>query len=103
IWGMGIAGYDLDSDGYPEYFLTSMADNKLQKLAEAPAGGSPNPTYADVAFRLGVTAHRPYVGDDLKPSTAWHTEFQDVNNDGRADIFVVKGNVWEMPDFAMLD
>jgi hypothetical protein len=103
IWGMGIAGYDLDFDGYPEYFLTSMADNKLQKLAEAPAGGEPRPSYADIAFQRGVTAHRPYVGDDVKPSTAWHTEFQDVNNDGLADIFVVKGNVWEMPDFAMLD
>ena len=32
IWGMGIASYDLNADGYPEYFLTSMADNKLQTL-----------------------------------------------------------------------
>lgn len=103
IWGMGIAGYDLDSDGYPEYFLTSMADNKLQKLAEVPAEANPKPSYADVAFRAGVTAHRPYTGGEIKPSTAWHTEFQDVNNDGRADIFVAKGNVWEMPDFAMKD
>lgn len=103
IWGMGIAGYDLDFDGYPEYFLTSMADNKLQKLAEVPADGNPSPTYGDLAYRKGATAHRPYVGDDLKPSTAWHTEFQDVNNDGLADIFIAKGNVWEMPDFAMRD
>ena len=39
IWGMGIASYDLDFDGYPEYFLTSMADNKLQTLAAIPADG----------------------------------------------------------------
>lgn len=103
IWGMGIAGYDLDFDGYPEYFLTSMADNKLQKLADVPAGAEPRPTYADIAYTRGVTAHRPYIGDEVKPSTAWHTEFQDVNNDGLADIFVAKGNVWEMPDFAMED
>lgn len=103
IWGMGIAGYDLDGDGYPEYFLTSMADNKLQKLAEIPASGSPRPGYADIAFRHGVTAHRPYTGGETKPSTAWHAEFQDVNNDGRVDIFAAKGNVWEMPDFAMKD
>ena len=38
IWGMGIASTDLNGDGYPEYFLTSMADNKLQTLA-APADG----------------------------------------------------------------
>jgi hypothetical protein len=50
-----------------------------------------------------VTAHRPYVGDDLRPSTAWHTQFEDVNNDGLVDLFIVKGNVDEMPDFAMHD
>jgi len=103
IWGMGIAGYDLDFDGYPEYFLTSMADNKLQKLAAPADGGAVKPTYADVAYAKGVTAHRPYIGDDLKPSTAWHTQFEDVNNDGLIDLFVAKGNVWEMPDFAMQD
>ena len=42
---------------------------------------------------LGVTAHRPYAGDDVLPSTAWHPEFEDVNNDGLMDLFVTKGNV----------
>jgi hypothetical protein len=101
IWGMGIASTDLDADGYPEYFLTSMADNKLQTLTD-PAGG-PKPDYKDIAYAKGVTAHRPYFGDDLRPSTAWHAQFEDVNNDGRADLFVVKGNVDEMPDFAHHD
>jgi len=104
IWGMGIAGHDLNSDGFPEYFLTSMADSKLQTLATVPTDGTAaKPSYADVAFPKGVTAHRPYVGDDLKPSTGWHTQFEDVNNDGRVDLFIAKGNVWEMPDFAMKD
>ena len=44
-------------------------------------------------MRKGVTAHRPFTGDDLKPSTAWHTDFEDVNNDGRVDLFIAKGNV----------
>lgn len=103
IWGMGIAHEDLDRDGYPEYFLTSMADNKLQKLAEVPAEGRPLPKYADIALTSGVTAHRPYTGGDPRPSTAWHPQFGDVNNDGLSDLFVVKGNVWEMPDFAEAD
>ena len=103
IWGMGIASHDLDGNGYPEYFLTSMADNKLQKLAAIPAGGPPQPSYADVAFPRGVTAHRPYVGESVKPSTAWHAQFEDVNNDGLVDLFVAKGNVAEMPDFAADD
>jgi hypothetical protein len=99
IWGMGIASHDIDGDGFPEYFLTSMADNKLQKLENA----AQRPSYFDQAFKRGITAHRPYVGGDIHPSTAWHAQFADVNNDGRADLFIVKGNVSTMPDFAILD
>lgn len=100
IWGMGIASADLDADGYPDYYLTSMADNKLQMLADPKSG---KPVYKDVAFAKGATAHRPYTGDDLKPSTGWHAQFDDVNNDGLLDLFVAKGNVSAMPDFAMKD
>lgn len=99
VWGMGIASTDLTGDGYPDYFLTSMADSKLQVLKE----GAEKPGYGDVAFARGVTAHRPYTGGDLRPSTGWHAQFEDVNNDGRSDLFVAKGNVWEMPDFASDD
>ena len=99
IWGMGIASHDLDGDGYPLVFLTSMSDNKLQKL---DASGK-QPTYTDVAYKRGVTAHRPYVGGDIHPSTAWHAQFADINHDGYADLFIVKGNVSTMPDFAALD
>jgi hypothetical protein len=104
IWGMGIADYDLNGDGYPDYVLSSMADNKLQALEDVPKDAKPEkPGYVDVAFKRGVTAHRPYMGDDLRPSTGWHTAVEDVNNDGLADIFIAKGNVAEMPDFAMHD
>jgi hypothetical protein len=99
IWGMGIASHDIDGDGYPEVFITSMADNKFQKL-EATAD---RPAYIDQAFKRGITAHRPYVGGDIHPSTAWHAQFADVNNDGLSDLFIVKGNVSTMPDFAILD
>lgn len=99
VWGMGIASADLDGDSYPEYFLTSMADSKLQTLKAGPE----KPAYADVAFKRGVTAHRPYTGGDIRPSTGWHAQFEDVNNDCRADLFVAKGNVWAMPDFAEKD
>ncbi len=43
---------------------------------------------------------RPVAGDDERPSTSWHPEFKDVNNDGRVDLFVSKGNVDAMPDRA---
>lgn len=99
IWGMGIASHDVDGDGLPEVFLTSMADNKLQKVE----GDGGRPTFSDMAYKRGVTAHRPYVGGDIHPSTAWHAQFADVNHDGLADLFIVKGNVSTMPDFATLD
>ncbi len=101
IWGMGIASVDLDVDGFPEYALTSMGDTKLQKLDVET--DETVPVYQDIAFDLGVTAHRPYDGEDLKPSTGWHSEFQDVNNDGLWDLFIAKGNVEAMPDFAAYD
>jgi hypothetical protein len=96
---MGIASHDLTGDGYPEVFLTSQGDNKLQTLAEGPA----KPAYRDIAIRRGVTAHRPFTGGDVLPSTAWHAEFQDVNSDGYVDLFIAKGNVEAMGEFAARD
>ena len=103
IWGMGIASADLNFDGYPDYFLTSMADSKLQMLSEIPPKGKPAATIKDVAYAKGVTAHRPSFGTDLRPSTGWHAQFEDVNNDGLVDLFIAKGNVDRMPDFANAD
>ncbi|MBI3748416.1 MAG: CRTAC1 family protein [Chloroflexi bacterium] len=99
IWGMGIASYDLTGDGYPEVFLTSQGDNRLQTLAAGPS----QPTYRDIALKRGVTAAQPFTGGDVLPSTAWHPEFEDVNNDGYMDLFISKGNVSAMPDYAARD
>ncbi len=98
IWGMGIASRDLDGDGLAEVYLTSMGDQKLQSLVGASA-----PAYRDATYDRGTTAHRPYFGDDGRPSTGWHVAFGDVQNDGRDDIFVAKGNVDQMPGNAMED
>lgn len=100
LWGMGIASRDLDGDGYPEVYVTSQGDNKLQQL-DTPGGGGP--AYRDIALDRGVTATQPYTGGDALPSTAWHPEFADVNNDGRADLLVAKGNVEAQPDYAAKD
>jgi hypothetical protein len=99
IWGMGIASRDLDGDGLPEVYITSQGDNKLQTLEHGPSA----PSFHDIALAKGVTAQRPYTGGDVLPSTAWHPEFEDVNNDGLVDLFVSKGNVDAQPDNAQRD
>ena len=98
LWGMGIASRDLTGDGLPEVYLSSMGDQRMQVLT-----GAPGPSFADAPFDLGTTAHRPFTGDDGRPSTGWHVAFGDVQNDGRDDIFVAKGNVDQMPGNAMAD
>ncbi|MBI2763046.1 MAG: VCBS repeat-containing protein [Chloroflexi bacterium] len=99
IFGMGIASQDLTGVGYPELYITSQGDNKLQTLTSGPD----RPTYRDIALRRGVIATQPFTGGDTLPSTAWHPEFQDVNNDGFLDLFVSKGNVSDEPGYAIRD
>ncbi len=99
LWGMGIASADINKDGLPEYMVTSMADQRLQFLSN----GAEKPNYKDAPFAMGTSAHRPFAGGDTRPSTGWHVQFEDVNNDGLYDIFIAKGNVDSMPDFAAKD
>jgi hypothetical protein len=97
--GMGLASYDVTGDGHPDIYITSQGDNKLQTLTAGPG----QPTYRDIALKRGVTAARPFTGGDVYPSTSWHPEFQDVNNDGFIDLFISKGNVDAQPDYAVKD
>lgn len=99
LFGMGIASDDLTGDGYPDYFFTSMADNKLMTLSE----GAERPDFRSIALERGVNAPQPSTGGDTLPSTAWHPEFDDINNDGVLDLYVSKGNVEAMPDHAAKD
>ncbi len=80
-----------------------MGDEKLQKLDPDEAGRGELPVYRDIAGEVGATAHIPYTGGDKRPSTAWQAEFADFTNVGLLDIFVSKGNLSQMPDFAAYD
>jgi len=93
---MGIASRDLNADGLDEVMLTSMGDQLLQFA-------TPSGQYDAARFDIGTYAHRPHIGDDGRPSTGWHAEFGDIDNDGLADLFIAKGNVDQMPGMAMED
>ncbi|MEM9434977.1 MAG: CRTAC1 family protein [Pseudomonadota bacterium] len=95
IWGMGIASQDITGDGRPEVVLTSMGDQLMQIASEDG--------YEMARFEIGTFAQRPYIGDDGRPSTGWHAQFGDVDNDARSDLFIAKGNVDQMPGNAMHD
>lgn len=96
LWGMGIASRDLTGDGRDEVMLTSMGDQLLQIAQD-------DGTYAPAPYAQNTYAHTPFVGDDGRPSTGWHAEFGDVDNDGLSDLFIAKGNVDQMPGNAMRD
>lgn len=96
LWGMGIASRDLTGDGRDEVMLTSMGDQLLQ-IAQASGA------YQAAPFSIGTYAQRPHVGGDGRPSTGWHAEFGDIDNDGLADLFIAKGNVDQMPGMATRD
>lgn len=99
LWGMGIASRDITGDARPEIAVTSMADQKLFQLH----GEGARPEFASIAYARGTTAHVPYMGDEGRPSTGWHVQFGDVDNDGRDDLFIAKGNVNQMPSIAVRD
>ncbi|MCV3273163.1 CRTAC1 family protein [Roseobacter sinensis] len=96
LWGMGIASRDITGDGRAEVMLTSMGDQLMQIAGD-------DGLYSRAPYSLGTYAQRPHVGDDGRPSTGWHAEFGDVNNDARPDLFIAKGNVDQMPGLAMED
>ncbi|WP_090058733.1 CRTAC1 family protein [Celeribacter neptunius] len=96
LWGMGIAERDVNGDAVPDVMLTSMGDQLLQF---GHAGGR----YEAAPYDIGTYAHRPHLGDDGRPSTGWSADWGDLDNDGRADLFIAKGNVEQMPSNAAHD
>lgn len=96
LWGMGIASRDITGDGLPDVMLTSMGDQVLMV-------NKGNGVMEKVPWAKGTYAPHPYSGDDGRPSTGWHAEFGDIDNDSRDDLFIAKGNVDQMPSNAIHD
>ncbi|MEL6201318.1 MAG: CRTAC1 family protein [Pseudomonadota bacterium] len=95
LWGMGIAAQDITGDGRAEVMSTSMGDQLLQIATDDGFENAP--------YSIGTYAQKPFLGDDGRPSTGWHAQFGDVDNNGLVDLFIAKGNVDQMPSNAIKD
>ena len=75
LWGMGIASQDLTGDGYPEVYLTSQGDNKLQTLADGPeppdvrGHGPRRGRHGAPARTTAATSCRPRPGTPSSPTS----------------------------------
>jgi enediyne biosynthesis protein E4 len=74
-----------------------------QQAADARNGSGATDVQGHGAEGGRHRASAVHAGGDALPSTAWHPEFEDVNNDGLVDLFVTKGNVEAQLDHAMRD
>ena len=99
IWGMGIASQDLTGDGYPEVFLTSQGDNKLQTL-DRP---DPDRRTTTSPCQRGVTAHAAVHRRRRAPVDRLARRVRRRQQRRLVDLFVTKGNVEAQADYAMRD
>ena len=90
--GGAVAGGTLTRPG--EIFVTSMAASHMRTLVDR----HDQPTHVGSTHARGIDTARSFTGGDTLPSTARHLECDDVDNDGRFDLYDPKRNVKLMPD-----
>jgi len=84
--GMGVDGSDFDGDGLADLFVTNFYmeySTLYHNLTDSPTEPL---LFEDVAERSGVAAGGKYY-------VKWGTSFEDLDGDGRLDLFVVNGHV----------
>jgi hypothetical protein len=79
--GMGLAVADFDGDGRLDVLKTHFADDVPALYRNLGKG-----QFEDVAVASGLNAQNRYV--------EWGAGFPDLDNDGRADVLYVTGNVY---------
>ena len=97
---MGIASYDLTGDGYPDVYLTSQGDNRLQTLTGGPGRSRPTATSGSSAAstppsRSPVATRCPRPPGIPSSRTSTTTASSTCSSS--------KGNVDEQPDYAKKD
>ena len=88
---MGVTWGDYDNDGSLDMFVTNF-DNEYNTLYKNLGAKG----FLDVSMETKVGAvSKPYVG--------WGTSFEDFDNDGWLDLFVVNGHVYPQIELAKTD
>ncbi|HVU46004.1 MAG TPA: CRTAC1 family protein [Terracidiphilus sp.] len=77
-WGLGCAVGDYDNDGWPDFYVTNVGENRLYH-------NNHDGTFTDTAVKAGVTlrSDSPDIAVDHTGAT-----FGDFDGDGRLDLFV---------------
>ena len=88
---MGVTWGDYDNDGLLDLFVTNFDNEHNTLYKNLGAKG-----FLDVSFetKLGAVS-KPYVG--------WGASFEDFDNDGLLDLFVVNGHVYPQIELAKSD
>lgn len=85
---MGVTWGDYNNDGFLDLFVTNFDNEHNTLYKNLGAKG-----FLDVSFESKIGApSMPYVG--------WGTSFEDFDNDGFLDLFVVNGHVYPQIEFA---
>ena len=83
---MGVAVGDYDSDGLPDVFITTFANDNYVLFHNDGKG-----FFTDVSYPSGV-------GEPTVPYLGWGTFFFDYDNDGLLDLFCANGHVYPEVD-----
>ncbi len=81
--GMGVTSGDPDNDGDLDLLVTNFSQDHNTFYRNFGSG-----LFQDASYPVGL------AGPSL-PHLAWSTGFQDFDNDGREDLFVANGHIYE--------
>ncbi len=82
LYGMGVANFDINNDGFEDFYLTNIGSNQFL------VSNKSDTTYSNMSFEYGIESEFTPAGNN---STSWGSLFFDFDNDRNTDLFVSNG------------